>query len=162
MLLPFALTLAYSSLQCPRRSWSYLLLRRPSIERGDCLRQPPLVTTSPSCCLHSVAPGPLQFPPSSTSPSCRPRCVVSGLRQFSLESQLPCVSYCLVPFRSSSLFYPRRILPVVLIGQFPPSHDVPPVTWHLDPPLPLYARCSRALLHRVALRLDNHLTLPFV
>jgi len=145
MLLPFALTLAYSSLQCPRRSWSYLFLRRPSIERGDCLRQPPLVTTSPSCRLHSVAPGPLQFPPSTTSPSCRPRCVVSGVRQFSLESQLPCVSYCLVPFRSSSLFYPRRILPFVLIGQFPPSHDVPPVTWNLDPPIPLYARCSRAL-----------------
>jgi hypothetical protein len=142
MLLPFALTLAYSSLQCPRRSWSYLLLRRPSNELSDCLRQPPLVTTSPSCCLHSVAPGPLQFPPSSTSPSCRPRCVVSGLRQFSLESQLPCVSYCLVPFRSSSLFYPRRILPFVLIGQFPPSHDVPPVTWHLDPPIPTRSPCA--------------------
>ena len=33
MLLPFALTLAYGSLQCPRRSRSYLLLRRPSNER---------------------------------------------------------------------------------------------------------------------------------
>jgi hypothetical protein len=142
MLLPFALTLAYSSLQCPRRSWSYLLLRRPSNERSDCLRQSPPSTTSPSCCLRLVAPGLRLIPPSTTSPSCCPRRVVSGLRQSSLDTQLPGGSYCLVPFRSSSLFYPRRILPFVLIGQFPPSHDVTPVTRHLDPPIPTWSPCA--------------------
>jgi len=97
MQLPFALTLAYSSLQCPRRSRSYFLLRRPSNERLTSFRLLSPFDTSPSCCLRRFALG---LSLVLASPRCR---LAIGYQRLG-------ASYCLVPFRSSSWFFPRRIL----------------------------------------------------
>jgi len=114
MLLPLASTLAYSSLQCPRRSRSYFLLRRPSNERLTSCRLLSPFDTSPSCCLRRFALG---LSLVLASPRCR---LAIGYQRLG-------ASYCLVPFRSSSWFFPRRILShlalCIWIGQFPPWHS---------------------------------------
>lgn len=146
MLLPFALTLAYGSLQCPRRSRSYLLLRRPSNEQDPGSRQSSLSTTSPSCRLRRSDPGLRHF--SLPATSCRRfllRCLALGSRHPSLSDascykrptalfrfEAPPCSSCAESYlasrsANSHLLSMSHRLPGILIRQFPLVHCAPTV-----------------------------------